>query len=43
MNDFFQIIEIVLLVYVPNVLDGVSMASQLYLKLVQCFSVIGSD
>ena len=33
MYDFLQIIEIVLLVYVPDFLDGVYIACQLYMKL----------
>ena len=33
MYDFLQIIEIVLLVYVPDFLDGVYIAGQLNMKL----------
>lgn len=33
MYDFLQIIGIVLLVYVPDFLDGVYIAGQLYMKL----------
>ena len=33
MYDFLQIIEIVLLVYVPDFLDDVYIAGRLYMKL----------